>query len=446
MTDFAKLHKAFDEAGHDLYEVGGCVRDRLLGVTPNDTDFATSALPEETMEILTNAGYKHYPLGIEFGTIQTMVGEDKVEITTYRSSESYVKGDRKPAVVFGSSIEEDLKRRDFSINAMAWCDGKLVDPFGGKADLENGVIRTPSDPAISFTDDPLRMLRGCRFIARGLGQWHFNTHNAIYNFKGLVKDLSGERIFEEVTKLLLTPKPSKGLRAMEETGLLKELFPELQVVADFKNDPGKYHHLLVWDHTLLVVDNGYKNEPVMWATLFHDISKPECWTKKDGNVHFYQHDKRGSEVWSLVAKRLKCSNKFSNDVCQLIYEHQNLRGNMGIKGIRRLIHRLGDGIENQFRLAYADIVGHKPNLVKSSLDDLNGLKRRVDEMLAGPEPVTNKLPRGTGDIVCEVLKISPGPKLGKTMKILQQMMVDGDLKFGEDSWKQDIKDTLAKII
>lgn len=426
MTDFGRLHQAFRDAGHELFEVGGCVRDRLLGVKPNDVDFATDCLPDRTISILGAAGFKAIPIGIEFGTVQTLVGGEKVEITTFRCAESYTKGSRKPGVVFGKSIEEDLARRDFTFNAMAWYRG-LIDPFGGEADLLNGVIRTPIDPITSFTDDPLRMLRACRFVARGMGEIERMTLNAMFVHRDLVSELSAERVFEEVTKLLMAPEPSKGLRIMEESGLLEELFPELQVVADFEGDPGKYHHLPVWDHVLLVVDSGVKIPEVMWACLFHDVSKPECWSKKDGNVHFYQHDKRGSEVWEFVAKRLKCSNEFTAHVSQLIYEHQNLRGNMGDKGIRRLIHRLGDRLENQFHLARADIVAHKPSLTPASLADLEGLKRRVDNIDA-TAPVTSKLPTGTGNLVADALGLKPGPELGKVMKQLQQLVIDGDLK------------------
>lgn len=423
----------FEKAGHEIYLVGGIVRDKTTGAESNDFDFATSARPKETIRILTSNKLSAYPIGIEFGTIQTIVDGEKVEITTYRSEESYTKGDRKPAVVFGKTIEDDLERRDFTINAMAMDrHGKVIDPFGGKGDLKAGIIATPrGDPGVSFKDDPLRILRGCRFVARGFGKMDDTTRYTASSLRGLLRDLSSERVFEEMTKLLMSPHPSDGLRVMESIGAIEVLFPELQVVADFANDPGKYHHLSVWNHTLLVVDSGVKIPEVMWSCLFHDVAKPPCWSKKDGDVHFYQHDKVGSEIWELVADRLKTSSAFKKSVSQLIYEHQNLRGSMGDKGIRRLIHRLGDQLENQFHLARADIVAHKPSLTESSLADLDGLKRRVDN-IENIAPVTDKLPTGTGIKIALGLGIVPGPELGEVMRKLQQKVVDGELNESSD--------------
>ncbi|KKL66665.1 hypothetical protein LCGC14_2142730, partial [marine sediment metagenome] len=358
------LFQAFNNAGHSLFEVGGCVRDRLMGVEPNDMDFATSALPKETIEILTSAGLASYPIGIEFGTVQTILDGEKVEITTFRCSESYTKGDRKPSVVFGDSIESDLARRDLTFNALARrSDGSIIDPFGGEADLANGIIRTPGDPNIAFTDDPLRILRAARFVARGMGEIEQMTLNAMCVHKELVLELSAERVFEEITKLLMAKHPVLGLRALDATGLLRVLFPELEPVLDFTEDTGKWHHLSVWEHTLMVVDNTPPIAEVRWAALFHDSAKPACWSKTSTGIHFLRHDHVGSEIWDSVARKLKCSNKFREHVSTLIFEHQCLRNNMGIKGIRRLIHRLGDRLDNLFYHTRADIIGHVPHIV-----------------------------------------------------------------------------------
>lgn len=445
------LFDIFEKAGHELFFVGGFVRDLLLAKMhddldpdPNcdrhrkafweraetgviDTDYATSARPEETIKILEGAGLKAIPIGIEFGTIQTIIDGNKVEVTTYRCDESYTKGSRKPGVVFGDNIEDDLRRRDFTFNAIAMRkDHSVVDPFGGYHDLVTGLITTPDEPHISFTDDPLRMLRACRFIARGMGQPDQSTGWALSQLRHEVHKLSAERVFEEMTKLLMSKTPSKGLEALAEFGLLRELFPELSTVRDFREDQGKYHHLPVWEHTLLVVDSSHASPTVRWAALFHDIAKPMTWSRKGKDVHFYQHDRLGSEVWEDVAERLKTSKEFKEHISQLIYEHQNVRGAMGDKAIRRLIHRLGDRLQDLLLLREADIVGHKPSLMQSSLDDLNQLVRRV-QAVQNEGTVHAKLPTGTGNKVAEALGIKPGKELGIVMKQLQQMVVDGEL-------------------
>lgn len=425
-----QLFEIFKAAGHELFFVGGFVRDKLRGVESDDIDFATSALPDETISILESAGFKAIPIGIEFGTIQTIVDGGKVEITTFRCNESYTKGSRKPGVVFGNTIEEDLSRRDFTFNAIAMReDGSLVDPFDGEFDLRRGIIRTPINPQVSFTDDPLRMLRACRFKARNMGDILGDTWGAMCELKHLVRELSSERVFEEMTKLLMSRHPSFGLIALADTGILGELFPELQTVVNFRKDQGKYHHLPVWEHTLLVVDSvleSHKNPELMWSAIFHDVSKPETHSVTDTGTHFYGHDHRGAEVWEGIAERLKTSTDFKGHVSQLIFEHQNLRGNRSDKAVRRLIHRLGDRLNNLIFLRRADILGHKPTLTKSSLDELQQLVLKIDR-IRKTGAVTNKLPTGTGDRVAKALGIKPGPELGKVMKKLQQMVVDGDL-------------------
>lgn len=429
-----QLHKAFSDAGHTLFEVGGCVRDKLLGVKPNDIDFATSARPEETMQILRTAGMKVIPIGLEFGTVQTVLDGEKVEITTFRCKESYTKASRKPEVVFGDSIEADLVRRDFTFNAIAsrvGC-GSIVDPFDGVADLKAGIIRTPSDPSMAFTDDPLRMLRAARFVARGMGHIHEDTMQAMVKHRDLVLDLSAERVFEEMTKLLMAKDPVAGLRDLDNTGIFRVLFPEMEPVLDFTEDTGKWHHLSIWEHTLMVVDNTPAIPEVRWAALFHDVAKPQCWNVTHTGVHFLRHDKIGSEIWDSVARKLKASNSFREHVRDLILEHQCLRNEMGVKGVRRLIHRLGNRLDNLFHHTRADIIGHTPQIVWRKLTELAELRSRVDAVLDGPEPVTNKMPRGTGNVVCEALGIKPGPELGAVMQNLQKMMVDGDLNASSD--------------
>lgn len=426
------LFEIFRQNNQELYEVGGCVRDSLLGVESNDIDYATSAYPNQTINILRSAGLRAIPIGIEFGTIQTIVNNIKVEITTYRCAESYTKGSRKPGVTFGSTIEEDLARRDFTINAIARKhDGSLIDPFNGANDLAHKIIRTPIDPLKSFTDDPLRILRGIRFYTRGLGNIEYTTWNAMVNLKYLLHELSAERVFEEINKLLLIDKPSVGLKALHKLELLAELFPELQQLANFNEYHGDYHYLSPWEHTLLVVDTTSPKSEVRWAGLFHDVSKPDTWSvDNQGCTHYYDHNMIGAAKWDAVATRLKVSNAFRSYVGQLIEEHM-MSLKMGDKGARRLIDRLGSRLDDLFDLAYADINAHTEEVAAREIPMLNTLKQRVTTILQSG-PIARKFPRGTGTVVAEALGISPGPQLGQVMTRLTQMLVDGDLRPDSD--------------
>ena len=318
---FDELFDAFESAGFELFLVGGWVRDYLLGVESQDVDFATSARPEQIIEVLHKNNLKSILIGLEFGTIQTILNDQKVEITTYRCKESYKKGDRKPSVQFGHSIEEDLARRDFKVNAIAMDrNGNLIDPFLGKRSLRTKTLITPIDPEISFTDDPLRMLRACRFSCRGFGIGG-ETYCAMKKLAEHINFVSKERIFEEVSKILMSDKPSQGLMFMAVSDLLKHVFPELQEMYEFKKDPGKFHYKNVWEHTLQVVDSVPKKLELKWSALYHDVGKPQTYEETESGIHFYQHHQVGADIWDEVADRLKVSNKFREHVRVLVYEH-----------------------------------------------------------------------------------------------------------------------------
>lgn len=425
-----KLFEMFAHAGEQLFLVGGAVRDAALGVASQDLDFATSARPKETIQILKANKLPAYEIGVEFGTVQTVLNGEKVEITTFRCEESYTKGSRKPGVTFGDTIEEDLVRRDFTFNAMAMAaDGTIVDPFGGKSDLRKGVICTPSDPEETFRADPLRMLRAARFAARGFGTLENRTAFAMQQCCAKVNSLSGERVFEEITKLLLSPKPELGFEVLAETGVLKELFPNLWWLWMDEGPVGDYHHLSVWRHTMAVVNASSLTPEVRWAALFHDVGKPDCRTV-DKRVHFIGHEKRGAEIWENVAtsRVIVVPNDFRDTVRQLIAEHLAFNNKRSLKGARRLIHRMGDNLDNLIALAKADNAGHHPKHQPRLETELAECLAVIHEAQQAPTPVIGiKFPRGTGDKVAKALGIKPGPELGKVMKRLNQMLIDGDL-------------------
>jgi tRNA nucleotidyltransferase/poly(A) polymerase len=274
------LFDAFEQAGKELFFIGGVVRDYFLGIESKDIDLATSARPEETEVILAELHLPSILIGQAFGTIGTLIEGKQVEITTYRSSESYTKGSRKPEVVWGTSIEEDLSRRDFTFNCLAMNGkGVLFDPFNGLKDLQNFWIRCPIDPNISFADDPLRILRAFRFVGKLHAIIAPLTLLAIERNVELLSTLSVERIFEEFSKILMVLNPAPALRKMGEAGIFRILFPEVQAMIDFKNEQGKWHSKPLWEHVLGVVSNSPQIPEIRWSALMHDIGKPDTYTE-----------------------------------------------------------------------------------------------------------------------------------------------------------------------
>jgi len=449
---FDELFKAFEAEGEELFFVGGFVRDKLvhdihidIGGDPtvpfefNDVDFATSAHPDKTIKILRKHKLRAIPIGIEFGTVATKVDGMKVEITTFRCNESYTKGSRKPAVVFGKTIEGDLARRDFTINAIAMKqDGTLIDPFGGYGDIIQGLFGTPIEPEVSFSDDPLRMLRACRFQARG-----YNidgpTGLAMEKLAHKIHDISRERVFEETSKLLMSKDPSKGLTLMVGTGLMRELFPEIQTAVEFKQDQGEWHSKAVWPHTLQVVRESPQILEVRWAALVHDIAKPQTYTETETGVHFYEHDWKGALMWDGIARRLRVSNDFKRDVHTLVFEHLQpslLARSVDAptdKALRRLVRRLGtrEMLDNLFHLSAADITSSKPERVAEGRARTARLKERIDALLDAEDVTTLKLPKGTGHLLMDDLGLRTH-RLGMVMKILTQKLIDGDITLESD--------------
>jgi len=446
-----KLFDVFEKESEQLFLVGGFCRDFLLGVESNDIDFATSARPERTMAILKRAGLPAHPTGIEFGTILTEVDGEKVEITTFRA-DTYDKDSRKPKVVFGDSIEHDLARRDFTINAMAIDkDGKIIDPFNGQRDLEECILDTPSSPLVSFSDDPLRLLRAARFIAKleltAAGRLQFG---AIAEAKK-IKKISGERIFEEMSKLLMVPDPKPGLDFLVGTGVMKFVFPELQALVDFKQNQGEWHSKLVWPHTVQVVQQCPQKPEVRWAGLFHDCAKPETYTETETGVHFYQHEVLGANIWRDTAKRLKVSNKFRNHVNDLIFNHMQpglitFAGNVSNRALRRLAQKMEtkEKLDDLFSLSVADITSHNPAKVVVRKEEVLNLKERLDKILEEDNIPKLALPKGTGLVVMETLGLKPGAELGRIMQALKQKLIDGDLSVDSD-FAQAAKETAKEL-
>ncbi|OPL19891.1 MAG: hypothetical protein AVO35_00045 [Candidatus Aegiribacteria sp. MLS_C] len=431
----------WEEAGHKLYLVGGCVRDRLLKKPTADYDLATDTSPELTMRILREAGWRAYPLGIEFGTVATTMdtpgGPEEVQITTFRCSESYRKGSRHPEVVFGGSIVEDLVRRDFTINAMAMdCSGNLIDPVGGREDIQRGLIRTPMEPEETFSEDPLRMLRAFRFACSLGFEIEEGTFRAVSRRKSMIQGISRERWKMEMDRLLADPDPrstASVLQLMRKSGLLAEMIPEFEEV--FRQDglsQGPAHRGDIWEHTMDAVSKAVSDSPcVRWALLLHDIGKPGCRTVNgDGRVHFYGHETRGGEIALAVAERFRFSKKERQCLAFLVENHMrpvHYTEEWSDRAVRKLARDAGGHLQELLDLAESDIAAHAEPFASDGKGRLEELRTRLD--ILAPDLGRRVLPRELGTILMNRLgsNISQAPRVGIALSNLEELVLQGAL-------------------
>lgn len=350
-----KLLDTLHKAGWAAYPVGGCVRDLLRGEPPHDWDMTTSARPEQAEALLTD--YRVMETGVQHGTITVLAGEYPVELTTFRGEGGYADGRHPDTVTFGVTLEEDLARRDFTIGAMAWDTEKntLIDPFGGQADLKNRKIRAMGDPDRRFAEDALRILRGLRFAATLDFTIEPQTAAALRRNAGRLKELSPERVREELQKLLCGKAAVPVLREYVE--IIGVVLPELLPMVGFgQNNP--HHDKDVWEHTLTVLENVPPEPELRWAALLHDVEKPACCTTdEEGIRHFKGHQERGAVTAEQILRRLHCETRLITDVTELIKIH-DIRFPATVEMVTQWVGRWGEKRFLQFALLRrADTLG-----------------------------------------------------------------------------------------
>ena len=433
-TDLAKQFKA---AGFKLALVGGPVRDAILGRLGNDLDFTTDALPKQSEKILEKWADSVWDIGAAFGTVAGKKGEITVEITTYRS-ESYDPSSRKPDVEFGKSIEADLARRDFTINAMALEltteQPTFIDLFNGVSDLQNKLIRTPGKPEDSFTDDPLRMMRAARFMS----QLNFAVDpaiiNAIKNMASRLEIISAERIRDEFTKIILSLAPRIGITLLVETGLADYFLPE---VPKLKLEIDEHHHHKdVYEHSLTVLEQaigleqrlGGPNLTLRLAALLHDIGKPK--TKQlipGGGVSFHHHEVVGARMCKERLKKLRFDNHLINDVAKLTFLHLRFHGygsgEWTDSAVRRYVRDAGELLIHLHLLTRADCTTRNKKKAEGLAKTYDQLEKRIEDLMAQEE--LNKIrPDLTGDEIMQILGIKPSPMVGKAYEFLLELRLE----------------------
>ncbi len=425
------MFDVFENSDYKLYLVGGSVRDRLMGITPGDTDYATDALPGDVIDFLSEAGVKVIPTGVPFGTVTAIhpVTGEKAEITTFRCAEIYHRGSRHPVVEFGTNIEEDLRRRDFTVNAMAMDSaGNIIDPFNGRKDLSEGILNTPGSPDESFTDDPLRILRAYRFAAKLGFAITPGVRRSARCFAGELAGISAERKCRELTGLLAAfdgTGVAISLSMMKEDGVLMKVIPELEnlFILDGLNQ-GRYHDSDAWKHTLRVVEEVPPVAVLRWAALLHDAGKGLA-RKVDekGEPHFNNHEIHSESLTAAVAERLKFSRVVKRDVSLLVKNHMRpvlYNSQWSNSAVRRLMRNAGDQLENLLLLAEADIRAHKPDSVEEALDRLEELRSRIAGQDTG-----RIIPREMGHRLSALG--FEGPVIGRILSMLEDMAADGIL-------------------
>ena len=434
---FLRLGRLFTEAGHELALVGGPVRDAFLGRKSLDLDFTTSALPDQTIAILKGNVDAWWDIGKEFGTIGARIGDDTVEITTYRADE-YDETSRKPLVAFGKSLEADLFRRDFTVNAMALRlpDKIFVDPTEGLRDLLDGVLKTPIDPEISFGDDPLRMLRGARFASQLGFEIEPKTFEAMQAMTERLGIVSAERVNVELTKLMLGAEPRKGLTALVDSGLAQVVLPELPALR-LESDE-HHHHKDVYEHTLTVVEQaiGYEKvyglEPdfvLRFAALLHDIGKPATKRKESGGaVSFHQHDLVGAKLAGARMRELKFDNATIKAVKELVRLHLRFFGYgendpWTDAAVRRYVRDAGDLLTRLHALTRADVTTRNRRKADRLAHAYDDLEQRIAK-LAEEEELNAIRPDLDGEQIMQLLDLKPGPEVGQAYKFLMELRLE----------------------
>ena len=417
-----------NEEGFEAYIVGGCVRDKLLGLIPHDYDITTSAEPQEIKRVFKD--FKTILIGEEFGTIGILIDETLYEVTTFRIDGKY-KNFRKPEnVIFSKNLVEDLKRRDFTINAMAMdSKGELYDPFGGKNDLEDKVLRAVGRPNERLKEDAIRILRAIRFAGRLNLYIDDDLFDAISFERKLLKKISPERIFDEFSKMITSDRPSYYLLLMEETGVLDVIFPELKRTVGFSQF-SPYHDKTLFDHLICVMDEVKPDLALRLAALFHDISKVDTLSiGEDGRGHFYGHEFLGADLVSEILKRLRVSNKIIDKVKILILDHMKVHSEMTDKALRRQIKRVGrENVLDLYDLLIADC---KCTRIDRDASFIINRKNRVKELLDEKEMKTEKFLEIDGNDI-KSLGFSEGKVIGKILKDLENLVLDDPEKNKRD--------------
>ena len=453
-----RIGEIADSMGREVYVVGGYVRDIFLQRPVNDIDFVTVgsgiSLAKEVSEALGRGD--HLTVYANYGTAQIKYRNLELEFVGARR-ESYHRESRNPIVEDGT-LEDDQNRRDFTINAMAIClnserYGELVDPFGGIADLHKGIIRTPLDPDITFSDDPLRMMRAIRFATQLNFEIYSETFEAIRRNRERISIITRERINDELGKIMRSARPSIGFRLLDECGLLQLIFPVLCELKGVEIMEGKGHKDN-FNHTLQVVDNvaaHSDNEWLRWAALLHDIGKPQTkrYDEKLGWT-FHNHNFVGEKMISRIFRKMKMPmNEKMKYVEKLVGLHMRPQsvGEDGVSdsGVRRMITDAGEDLDDLMILAEADITSKNPAKVRRQLEGFARLRKRMSE-LSDADALRNWKNPVNGNEIIDYFKIEPGKEIAEIKGAVKEAIIEGRIPYEHDAAWQYVLEIAPDIL
>lgn len=416
--DVTYIIDTFYKKGFEAYIVGGCIRDLCLDKIPKDYDITSSALPEDVIKLFNHTA----KTGVRYGTITVIMNGRNYEVTTYRLEGKYSDSRHPDKVLFTDNIYDDLKRRDFSMNAMAYNSIKgLLDPFNGTESIQKKEIICVGDPDKRFKEDALRMLRAVRFSCELNFHIEKNTYSSIVKNCSLIKNISVERIQCELIKILLSEKPSNGIRTLYNSGLMDYIIPETECCVGF-DQHNPHHDKDVFEHILSVLDNTPKNISVRLSALFHDIGKPLCFSIDEKGIgHFYKHNIISAELSSTILKRLKFDNNTIKKVFILIKEHMNFPNPENLSSIKKFIKRVGiENVDDLISLQIADKKGKKPPF---EFDSILNIKNSIKKIINENQPFSIKQLDISGNDI-KKLGIPQGKQIGNTLNCLLDLTID----------------------
>ncbi len=429
-SPIGRLALVFEQAGFQLYLVGGPVRDRIMGRDAHDIDLTTDARPDRTKALTKRAGASDiFGIGEKFGTIGALFDGTQVEITTFRS-EAYTPGSRKPQVEFGDSLEADLARRDFTINAIAQdvFTGRIVDPFGGVADIVRRVIRAVGNPDDRFREDPLRVLRAVRFAVQLGFDIDQDTASAMRRNATGLGDISAERIGAELQLILMADGAERAIVSLLELGLLSFVLPDLIPLQRTIQDD-RHQHKDVFAHTMRVLSGVSAVPELRWAALLHDIAKPETKSIRRGRVNFHGHEALGARKARDILKQLKFDGRLVERVSHIVRLHMranSYRPDWTDGAVRRFIREAGDELENLIAFSRADITSYRPRRVERGLARVAELQVRCETILGEQDVAALDSPLD-GHALMKLFKRPPGIWIKPIKQHLLDLVLDGEL-------------------
>ncbi len=432
--DLIELGEIFQSSGHEIAAVGGCVRDAVLGEFDRaDIDLTTDAHPEDILKIVEDWADAVWDVGIRFGTVGLRKGGQTWEITTYRT-DTYAADSRKPEIQFGKSPDEDLIRRDFSINAMAvrLPMGEFVDQANGLIDLAGRRIRTPGSPEQSFSDDPLRMMRAARFVSQLGAEVTPDALSAMRAMADRLSIVSAERVREELCRLLLGRFPRRGLEVLVDTGLAEQVLPELPLLKLEVDE--HHHHKDVYEHTLTVLDQAIELEDggpdltLRLAAVMHDVGKPKTRRfEPGGGVSFHHHEVVGARMTTKRMRKLRFSKEEIDDVSRLVELHLRFHGygsgEWSDSAVRRYVRDAGHLLPRLHKLTRADCTTRNRRRARALQRAYDGLEDRIAR-LAEEEELASIRPELDGNQIMSLLGLKPGPEVGQAYQFLLNLRLD----------------------